>query len=100
MKKSVMIVIGIGVALAIALIGIFGVSPLFVNQKVFVESVVINDKNDQGIIYVDYDNQNTVDLTVTVLPYEATDKKLIFSSNDENVVVVANSVTTATVTLN
>ena len=44
MKKSVLIFVGIGLALALVLIGIFGVNPFVINQTVFVETINNNRK--------------------------------------------------------
>lgn len=97
MKKSVLIVVSVGLVLALVLIGIFGVRPFLLDQTVFVESVEIQGADEEGRIFVDYDNNTTVQLEWEVKPYEATDKSVTFTSNDPEEVTVSE---TGLVTLN
>lgn len=90
MKKSVIIFIGIGVALALVLIGIFGVAPAFQDQKEPVTSIVVtNEEMVDNTIYLEWEGfPITVDLEWEVLPFTATNKKVSVTSNNEETITI------------
>ncbi len=108
MKKSVIIFIGIGMALALVLVGIFGVAPLFQDQKVPVTSIKIIHEDmyldDEGnnVIEIDLAEKNTVDLEWEITPDDATNKDVVFDDqNPDSEITISEIVggNTATLTI-
>lgn len=89
MKKAIPIIVIVGAILAIIAIGYFG-STSFRKDTVFVSSIRINDELDEdGAIYLDYDNnQRTWAIDYSVLPLDADNKEVTFSSSNEEAVSV------------
>lgn len=87
MKKSVLIFVGIGLALALVLIGIFGTNPFLIDQTVFVETITVtNDDYENGVILLP-ESTNTIQLEWEVRPLDATNKDVTFTSNSSYVTV-------------